>query len=139
MKICLKTQALSRETVNVTADIMERMPVHVCAPCRLSCSFEVHKQDSYYLLFMDTKGTLSITCQRCAHPFEYEYHHKTELAVCDSDSTAERLMEQFDCMVIESMQINLLDILTDDLHLFLPEKHEDIQHCHTEIREYLKA
>jgi uncharacterized protein len=64
-------------------------------------------------------------------------NHQTLLAVCQNDIQAETLMEQFECVVAVDSQINLLEVLADDLHLFAPEKHTHLADCNPEIRQWI--
>ena len=137
MNICLNTQAKQGSPGHADIDITERLPVYVRAPGHINCRYQVKKLDNYYLLIVDSTGDLTVVCQRCNQLFNYHYHHKTELAICDSDSMAEQLLEQMESVVIKNFKINLVDVLTDDLHLFVPEKHDDINLCHPDARDYL--
>ena len=137
MNICLKTSAKHGEKEQVLITLQERLPERISGPCQLACAFSVVNYDDYYLLKLDIKGTLAVSCQRCLQVFSYDYCNQTELAVCATDSVAEALMEHFECIVAEDDQVNLLDLLADDLHLFSPEKHDDFSDCNTEISQLI--
>ncbi len=126
MKICLKTQAKQAGHEQVTITIQERLPRHVESVGPLTCQYQLESVDQYYLLTLRVSGELDIVCQRCAGLFRHEHVNETNLAVCANDTIAERLMEHFECIVACNNQIDLVEIVTDDLHLFLPEKHIDM-------------
>jgi len=83
------------------------------------------------------KGPVTVICQRCLQEFEYAYDHKSELALCHSESIAERMMASFDCMVQTDDVLDLQAIVTDELHLFCPEKHENQLDCDLAVSQYL--
>ena len=133
MNICLKTPAKQTGLRTVVMCVQERKPARVNSPCELTCVFQVEARHDYYLLTLDVSGTLDITCQRCLAAFQQEYTNRTELAVCANDDVAEKLMASYECIVVKDYQVDLIDIVTDELHLFLPEKHPDFSGCDLEI------
>lgn len=137
MNICLKTQAKQDGPGHADIHITARLPMYVRAPGQISCLYHVNNMDDYYLLMLDSTGDLTVVCQRCNQPFTYHYRHQTELAICDSDRMAEQLLAQMEAVVIKQFKIDLVEIITDDLHLFVPEKHDDINLCHPGVRDYL--
>lgn len=124
MNICLKTQA-RQAAQQVTLIIQERLPSHIESVGPLTCKYQIELADNYYLLTLHVRGVLDIICQRCANVFRHDYDNETKLAVCANDAIAERLMEHFECIVACDNQIDLTEVVTDDLHLFSPEKHAD--------------
>ena len=137
MKICLKTFAKQDEPERQVILLQERLPERIMRPCELTCTFHVVSYDDYYLLTLDIAGVLEVRCQRCLHGFQHDYCNQSILAVCASDTVAEGLMEHFECIVAENDQVDLLDILADELHLFSPEKHDDFTDCDTEISQLI--
>lgn len=133
MNICLKTQARQVSSQTVVIQIQERKPERVNLPCELTCVFQVATGSDHYLLTMEVSGKLEITCQRCLAGFQQEYFNKTQLAICASEEIAERLMASYECIVVKNNQVDLVDLITDELHLFLPEKHADFSECDNEI------
>lgn len=133
MKICLKTHAKQTGSRTVVVCVQERKPERVSSSCELTCVFQVEACQDYYLLTLDVSGTLAITCQRCVADFQQDYTNQTKLAVCASDEIAERLMTSHECIVVKDYEVDLIDIVTDELHLFLPEKHSDLSECDREI------
>lgn len=133
MKICLKTYAKQAGSQTVVVRIQERKPERISSPCELTCIFQVEACTDYYLLTLSVSGTLEIACQRCLGDFKHEYKNQTRLAICGSDVVANDLMASFECIVVNNYQIDLIDIVTDELYLFLPEKHPDIGGCDIEM------
>lgn len=142
----LKKLASQNGPLQITMTLSERLPHFIQAPCEVTCQIQVVKQVDFYQLSLDVKGELHISCQRCLDDFVYSYAHLSELAVCGDEPAVERLlktlsrgshtadpvMPELDCIVNHGDDIDLLSIVTDELHLFCPEKH------HLEGGEYPK-
>lgn len=137
MKICLKNAAQQSELQHVVIELQERLPKHIHAPSSLTCAYHAINYKNYYLLRLEVAGVLKVTCQRCLQAFQYDYCNQIMLAACKSDGIAETLMEEFECLVIDDNEIDLIEILTDELHLFSREKHENSADCDTEIRQWI--
>ncbi|WP_133127090.1 YceD family protein [Legionella nagasakiensis] len=138
MKISLAKLAKEKEVRHADLTIEERLPAHLSMACHLSCDYWVEATaDNYILLRMSTKGSIEIVCQRCLHVFPCDYHHETQLAVCLNDAIAEKLMEQYECMVSDNYTINLAELITDELHLNTPEKHLDPATCDSDVKRYI--
>ncbi len=134
MNICLKTQAKQNVPQRMVVKLQDRLPEHISSPCELSCEFQVEcVGGDYYLLTLKVTGSLEIRCQRCLNVFQQDYSHQSQLAICQTDEMAETLMANYECTVANDNQVHLIDILTDDLHLFSPEKHQLFTDCDTEI------
>lgn len=129
MNICLKTHAKQQHSYRQDVILQERMPTWVSAPCHLTCDLTVNAVDSYFLVTLEVFGQLTLTCLRCANEFQHEYKNLTTLAVCANDNAADALMDQYECIVQQDGRMNLKEVLTDDLYLFLPEKHLDSSLC----------
>lgn len=138
MNINLKEIIRQGGTQQVSAEIKARLPAHISGPCQLTCAIEVMGCDDHYLLKLNVKGELTIICQRCLESFSMHYYHETQIAVCSEPEGAERLQEQFESIVAEHHEVNLIDILTDDLYLFTLEKHTDFEQCDDEINQFLQ-
>lgn len=133
MKICLKTQAKQEQVVCETFTLTERLPARVQGPCELTCELQVEARSDYYLCTLNVNGIITVICQRCLGTFTYSYNNQSKLAVCHNDEIAETLMADYECIVVKHNEIDLIDIVTDELHLFLPEKHENLSDCDHEI------
>lgn len=129
MNICLKTYAKQTGRQQVITSIQQRLPDRISPPCELICDFQVDAQTDYYLVTLDVRSELVITCQRCLGQFQHVYNNHTELAVCSDEAMAERLMGRFESIVAPNCEIDLTDVLTDELYLFSPEKHLDYADC----------
>lgn len=125
----LKTLATQAAPMQVQFTIQERLPFFVQGHCELNCEFEVEKRADYYLLSSTVQGNIPIVCQTCLEEFDYAYHQNHELAICTDELRAEKLMSSLDCIVNPMDEIDLLAIVTDDLHLFCPERHVDSMDC----------
>jgi uncharacterized protein len=139
INICLKTQAKQVTSQRVVVHIQERLPERMGSPCELTCDYQVSDCRDYYLLTWTVMGLLEITCQRCLTVFQENYSQKSQLAVCATDTMAETLMGREDCMVAPDHQVNFMDILTDDLHLFSPEKHRVLTDCDSKISTFIRG
>ena len=137
MKICLKTYAKQSGFQHAVLNLHERLPERIASPCALSCDFYVENCTNYFLITFKVSGTLDVICQRCLLAFPHEYHRETQLAICTTDALAETLMEHYECIVAQDNEINLTDILTDELYLYSPEKHEDPIDCDSEINQLI--
>ena len=127
--ICLKTYANRGIMEQFHITLTERLPRHLSAPCIIHGSFIVHAEQEVYRIVLDTHSVLSLCCLRCAEEYQTHYVQQTSLIVCLSEQLAARYMAVGDCIVLENPYLNLIDILTDELHLFAPEKHIDVKEC----------
>lgn len=125
-----KTNALGRQQAIVT--LSERLPSHVCQTSPLLCDFEVTASGQYDLLELHIQGQISVICQRCLSSFDHAYMHSVRLAICYDEQLAEKMMAHYETVVADNFQVNLTDIVTDELYLSVPEKHEDFTACHGE-------
>jgi uncharacterized protein len=121
----LKNLALQNEPVQLTVEVTDRLPYYIYGPCTLSCTLKVRKEPNYYSIEFRNSGDLRINCQRCLQDFTYHYEHHSELALCATEEIANRMMTSMDCTVQSGDDLDIQAILTDDLHLFCPEKHAD--------------
>ena len=137
MNICLKTHAKQMGSRTVVMSVQDRKPARVSSSSALTCTFKVDACSDYYLLTLDVTGVFEITCQRCLADFQHTYANKTILAMCSNDDVAEKLMETHECIVVPHGQVDLIEIVTDDLHLFLPEKHPDFSACDVEMSGFI--
>jgi uncharacterized protein len=133
----LKILAKQAEPTHVVLRLLDRLPYFVASPCDMTCDVSVEKNHQYYALSLAVQGRVTLICQRCLASFEHSYAHVSELAVCPDEAVAERLMPTMDCVVSEGDDIDLLAIVTDELHLFCPEKHADTFECDETTRQYL--
>ncbi|STX28972.1 metal-binding, possibly nucleic acid-binding protein [Legionella beliardensis] len=137
MLIDLKTCAKTAEPESVQLELTERMPSRVAPPCLLSCSYAAKAMTNYFLLTLNVSGDITIECQRCLTQFLYNYNNSTTLAICDNDAQAEKLMDEYECIVTKNSLVNLVELITDELHLCSPEYHSDITKCDAEVSKFI--
>lgn len=137
MNICLKTQAKDTSPTTVVFTLENRLPSRVSNSCNITCTFQVQQRSDHFLLNLDLSGDVMVICQRCLDSFSHAYHHQTTLAVCPNDEIAERLMVSFECIDGQAF-IDLNEVVVDDLHLNLPEKHLDSSHCNPAMSQLIQ-
>ncbi|MBA2711094.1 MAG: metal-binding protein [Tatlockia sp.] len=138
MRINLKTSAARNEQQAHIIKIQDRLPEHLNPPCSINCDFGIRNFDNYYLLNLNSKADLIITCQRCLSQFNHSYLNQTELAICNSEDIAEQIMNHYDC-IVAAQEIDLQEIITDELNLYTPEFHPDYKDCDHEIENFISA
>ncbi len=117
--------------------VNERLPVFLIAPCQLTVSYHVEAKDDYYLIHLKVSGNVTSVCQRCMQEFPTSYENHTIIAVCRSDERAEQLLELYECIVSSNWQVDLGELVVDELHLYAPQFHPDINDCDSEINQFL--
>jgi uncharacterized protein len=122
---------------NRTVTISDRLPPFIVAPCHLDVRYQIEAKDNFYLVDLHVKGPLIVTCQRCLQEFSLAYENSTTIAVARSDERAEQLLELYECIVSSNWQIDLEDLVSDDLHLYVPQFHNDINDCDQDINQFL--
>lgn len=137
MKLCLKKYAKLAGSQTIVVTLHDRVPARVSSLPELTCVFQIEACSDYYLLTLDVTAKVDIACQRCLADFQHEYKNQTTLAVCTNDDVAETLMEHYECIVTNNGEIDLIEILTDEMHLFLPEKHHTINDCDLEVSQLI--
>ena len=115
----------------------ERLPAFLIAPCHLTVSYNVEAEDDFYLIYLTVTGNFTSVCQRCMQEFATSYDNHTIIAVCRSDERAEQLLEQYECIVSSNWQVDLKELVVDELHLYAPQFHPDINDCDSEINQFL--
>lgn len=137
MLINLKKITLNNENHTLYVDIDKRLPASLQGPFKIQCNYSLIHCDSYYLLNLEVKGDITVICQRCLDGFNYPYFSKNVIAICNTDEQAEQLMENYDAVVADNNQIDLREIVTDELHLYAPEFHQEITQCNEEINKFI--
>ncbi len=137
MNICLTTEGKEASAQQIVVGVTERLPAWLNSPCQLTCTYSVQLRSNYYELNMETRGVLELVCQRCLNTYSYDYQHQAKIAVCRDDQRAEELLHDFECIVSKNNEIDLVEVLTDDLHLFLPEKHSELADCDANMKQYI--
>ncbi len=129
MLINLKTCAAHRAPQIEKIELNTRLPSHIVPPCLVNCQFDVKAYADYYLMSLHVESMLVLICQRCLGEFTYHYTNQTVLAICKSDEIAAKMMGQFECIAADSNQIDLVELLTDELHLYTPQFHPLAEDC----------
>ena len=119
--------------------LKERLPAFVSIPCHLNAVYRVEARDNYYLIHLKTSGELSTVCQRCLQELNGSYENQTLIAVCRNDERAEQLSEFYECIVSSNGQVDLNELIVDELHLYAPLFHSDMEDCGNEVNEILIA
>jgi uncharacterized protein len=132
MLICLKTCSTNASSQHAVITLTDRLPSQIVADCTLNCDYRVQRFADFHLLTLDVKSALSLLCSRCLEVFTYPYENHTELAVCRDEATATQVMNQYECIVGNQNTLDLVEILTDELHLYAPYMHKET--CQLEIK-----
>jgi uncharacterized protein len=122
---------------NQTLIVSDRLPAFLNGPCHLDLSYAIEAEDDFYLIHLSVKGQLSVVCQRCAQEFASSYDNQTTIAVCRTDERAEQILEQYESVVSANWQIDLMELVIDELHLYAPQFHNEISDCDSEINQIL--
>jgi uncharacterized protein len=117
--------------------IKERLPSFLVALCQLTATYHIEAKGDYYLVHLRIVGDLKVTCQRCMKEFNSSYDNPTTIAVCRNDERAEQLLELYECIVSSNWQVDLEELVIDELHLYAPQFHPDINDCDSEINQYI--
>ena len=136
-KVCLKTAAKQEQVQSITFSLHDRLPERMLGPCLIHCDMHVARSGNYYSVTLNVRSDITLVCQRCLEEFPFFYENQTNLAVCANDETAESLMELHECLVAPDAQMELIDVLTDELHLFVPERHLKTEECDVNIIQWL--
>lgn len=120
-----------------TVRVEERLPAFLNSPCQLNVTYHVEAKDNYYLIYLKVAGDLEIICQRCMQEFSLVYENDTVIAACRDDERAQQLLELYECIVATNWQVDLDNLIIDELHLYVPQFHPEINDCDKEINEIL--
>lgn len=125
MKFSIQKSELMVKKGPFSIEITERLPFYINTAQDIEFYYTVARFKEYYLLTLDVSANLNITCQRCLQDFNYRYLNTNNIAVCKSDEIAEKIMSTYEPLVSLTNEVDLLEIITDDLHLYCPEVHEN--------------
>lgn len=138
MQINLR-KAANQGPQTLTLTLNERLPSYIQPPVGMACTYTIEARDNYYLVDLTVSGEVTVTCQRCLKPFIYHYTNPITIAVCGSETVAEKLLTAYESIVATDNQIDLNNVIIDELHLSCPESHEDSADCDPEIAAYIHA
>ena len=117
--------------------INERLPSFIASPCQLNVLYDVKAEEGFYLINLEVNGELVVLCQRCLQEFNLTYNNQTKIAVARNDERAEQLLEHYECIVSTNHQVELEDLVIDELHLYVPQFHEETKDCDEEVNQFL--
>lgn len=137
VKFCLKTLAKEAVIQPFTVLIDQRLPCWINGPVELTCCLTLDPRPNYYVLSLTVQGVLSVSCQRCLGVFEHNYKNKTQLAVCENEEVAEKNMDAYESIIATGYQIDLIELITDELHLYVLQKHTEEMGCDPEISQLI--
>lgn len=138
MLINLKNCAAKAAPQTVKIKLHERLPARINSPCLVNCQFTVRAVDNYYLMTLDVDVILTITCQRCLDLFSHHYINQTVLAICSTDERAEKMIELYESIVADHNQVDLIELVTDELHLYAPEFHALASECNRAASRFIR-
>lgn len=129
MKICLHKCEENKKYGPVLLEIKHRLPFNLKKVSDVECIYTIKRCRDYYLLELEVSANTEIECQRCLQDFTHHYNNKSNIAVCKSEEVAEKVLTEHESLVSANNEVDLTEIVTDDLHLFCPEKHEKLEFC----------
>jgi len=129
MRLNLKDLQKNTEKSHAVLEITDRLPPQFAKPCTVEVDYQVRKIQDYYLIDLHTTADVTIHCMRCAEEVKLPYENETTIAVCNSDTRAETLLKDYECIVTRDHIVDLTDIITDELHLYSPQFHPDKSNC----------
>jgi uncharacterized protein len=139
MLINLKTKAANADAETFRVEISERLPANIAGPCLIEGDYTFQFFSTYYLLTLTIAGDLTVICQRCLHEYPHHYSNTSVLAVCESDELANTLMNDYECVVVKDNQVDLIELITDELHLYSPENHLNYEDCDSEVNQFISV
>ena len=139
MKIELRKFANKGRVDNQHVSLNERLPANVHGPVNMDFSFAIEDRGEYYLLNLVEAANLELICQRCGDIWPYHYQQQHELAVCANEEIAEKYQSIYDPIVAEKGMLDFLTILTDNMYLFLPVNHENLDCCNQDQLKLIQA
>jgi uncharacterized protein len=129
MKIDLRKDSHKGKCSGNIIILEERLPMFVNQPIQVEFNYSIQCVNDYYLMQLEEKTSVELICQRCSDLWGYDYSNSHELIVCLNEKKAEKYQAIYDVIVAPDLIVDIKEILLDNMHLFLPEKHEDIDQC----------
>ncbi len=129
MKLDIKKLANKGRSQDCSIVLDDRLPSFVDGPVELKFSYNVESRGDYYLLQLEESADVHLVCQRCADTWIYPYHQTHELVICANETVAEKYQLLYDVVVFSDLIMDINEVLIDNLHLFLPKKHEKVDQC----------
>lgn len=123
----IKNRRETPEQVKIT--LTERLPAHLQAPIEIDCQYRLRPESDFFLLDLRIQTTLCFDCSRCGETIRRDFSHECLLAVFSSDERASELAQEYDAVVAEQGELDLGQVLVDELILYAPERHENLEDC----------
>lgn len=117
--------------------VEERLPVFISEPCKLQVKYRVRSEMDFYLIDLQVSGHIHCNCQRCLQDYDYDFDQTSTIAVCTSEERASELQDHYECIVVPQNQVQLTELVTDELHLYAPEQHPNIEDCQGDVMAFL--
>lgn len=124
MPIIINVRKNSRGTAAIIID--SNRAEHITKPIEVACVYETILRDRWVELKYQVQTVIEFECQRCMNNTSQALNLSNRVAICFSETDAERLMTDFEVVVNEAPTIDLERVIADELHLSAPIKHEDI-------------
>ncbi|MFA6302319.1 MAG: YceD family protein [Legionella sp.] len=129
----LAKQELQKQTLTIN----ERLPNYIVPPCTVTAQYKVEEREDFYLIRLQVQGIITIICQRCLNEFSYPYDNSTEIAVCLDDDKAEAVLEMYESIIAPDKKVDLETLIVDELYLYAPQFHPDLEDCDSEVKQFL--
>lgn len=129
MKLNIQKCELLEKKGPYSVVIAERLPFNIKKVSDVLFYYTIERFKDYYLLALDVSAIVTIECQRCMCDFDYQYKNNNNIAICKTEEIAEKMMTIYEPLVSPTNEVDLIEIITDDLHLFCPEVHDNLDEC----------
>lgn len=107
----------------------ERLPYYVTESFLMNFQYQIENRGEFYLIKLKEFASIPVQCQRCAEIWFFDYQNEVELAICPSEQVAEKYQSVHDVIVVPDLILDIKDVLIDNMHLFLPNKHLEVDKC----------
>ncbi len=76
----------------------------------------------------EISGDFELICQRCMEPFKYTMQSQILVSPVNSDVEAKQLPDQYEPLLMDEGEVNLLEWIAEEIHLALPlvPRHEEV-------------
>jgi uncharacterized protein len=107
----------------------ERLPEFVADSFPMNFQYQIEDRGEFYLMKLKEFASVPAHCQRCGERWLCDYQNEVELAICPSEQVAEKYQSLYDVIVVPDLILDIKDVLIDNMHLFLPNKHLEVEKC----------
>lgn len=137
MQLCLKALAARHEPQSFAIVLDDRLPQQLSSPCLLEGQIAASVEKDGYRITLSVQSALTVMCLRCLASYQMAYKRSAVLHAYFDERMATQRMGEEEVIVLDSTTLHLSDILTDDLHLFVPDRHIDHTSCDTMITQWI--